>query len=155
MASFELVTLVRRLHHAIRARISEDLRARGYNDITPAHIYVFQTPRPDGVRPSELAQRTLMTKQAINHLLAGLEQRGYIERVGAEGDGRARVVRLTTKGHELTDTIQESAAEIQRRWQDALGSGRMHDLLGALERLDAIGPDPSPSSALPPTRAAR
>lgn len=147
MDSFRLVTLVRRLHHASRAQIAMELRARGYDDITPSHIYIFQTPGPDGVRPTELAQRTLMTKQAMNHLLAGLERRGYIERVAAEGDGRARVLRLTTKGRELTQVIHESAAQIEHRWEDALGTGPMHALVEALARLDALGPSPLPASA--------
>lgn len=127
--------------------MATELRARGYNDITPSHIYIFQTPGPDGVRPIELARRTLMTKQAMNHLLAGLEQRGYIERVAAEGDGRARVIRLTTKGRELTQIIHESAAQVEHRWEDALGSEPTHALVEALERLDALGPSPSPGSA--------
>jgi DNA-binding MarR family transcriptional regulator len=140
MDSFRLVTLIRRLHLAIRAQLTEDLRARGYHDITPSHIYVFQTPGPDGVRPTELAARALMTKQAMNHLLTGLEERGYIERVTATGDGRARVLRLTPKGRRLTKLIQETSADIERRWSESLGSARMHDLLTALEHLDTIGP---------------
>ena len=80
MDSFRLVTLIRRLHLAIRAEIAEQVRAAGYDDIAPAHLYVFQTPGPCGVRPTELAERTLMTKQAMNHLLSGLEAGGYLER---------------------------------------------------------------------------
>lgn len=92
MASFRLVTLIRRLHLAVRAELLEHVHAAGYDDITAAHIYVFQTPGPDGLRPTELADRTLMTKQAMNHLLAGLEAGGYIQRVSVDGDGRARVL---------------------------------------------------------------
>ena len=39
-----------------------------------------------------------MTKQATNHLLSGLEARGYIQRVAAAGDGRGKVLRMTTRG---------------------------------------------------------
>jgi DNA-binding MarR family transcriptional regulator len=140
MDSFRFVTLIRRLHLAIRAQLTEELRARGYDDITPSHIYAFQTPGPDGVRPTELAQRALMTKQAMNHLLAGLEERGYIQRVTAAGDGRARVLKLTTKGRRLTNLIQQTSTEIERRWEESLGPARMRDLRAALEHLDAIGP---------------
>jgi DNA-binding MarR family transcriptional regulator len=133
---FRGITLVRRLHLAVRAEIVEVVRARGHDDITPAHIYVFQTPGPDGLRPTELAQRALTTKQAMNHLLAGLEERGYLERVTTPGDGRARVLRLTRKGRQLTELIQTTSAEIERRWEDRLGRARMDEFLVALDLLD-------------------
>jgi DNA-binding MarR family transcriptional regulator len=137
---FRAITLIRRLHLAIRAEIADALRNHGYRDITPAHIYVFQTPGPDGVRPTELANRVLMTKQAMNHLLAGLEQRGYLKRVTGPGDGRARVLRLTSKGRRLTNLIQASSVEIERRWQNELGATRLQNLVDDLSRLDRIGP---------------
>jgi DNA-binding MarR family transcriptional regulator len=144
MDSFRLITLVRRLHLAVRAELADELRARGYDDITPAHIYVFQTPGPDGVRPTELAQRALMTKQAMNHLLGGLEQRGYLERVAAPGDGRARVLRLTRDGRRLTELIQETSAGIERRWEAELGSDRLAEIGEELARLDKTFADDRP-----------
>jgi DNA-binding MarR family transcriptional regulator len=139
MESFRVVTLLRRLHVSIRLHVTEELRATGYDDITAAHLSVFQTPGPDGMRPTELARRTLITKQAMNHLLAGLEARGYLERVASEGDGRARVLRLTSKGRQLMKIIQQRAAEIERRWAEALGPARTRELVAALEDLDALG----------------
>jgi DNA-binding MarR family transcriptional regulator len=138
MDSFRLVTLIRRLHLAIRAELAEELRGRGYDDITPAHIYVFQTPGPDGVRPTELARRTLTTKQAMNHLLGSLEERGYLERVATTGDGRARVLRLTAKGRRLTALIQEISAGIERRWELELGAAATAEIRAGLERLDGL-----------------
>jgi DNA-binding MarR family transcriptional regulator len=133
---FRAITLIRRLHLAVRAEIADVLRDQGYADITPAHIYVFQTPGPDGVRPTELAQRALITKQAMNHLLAGLEQRGYLERVTTPGDRRARVLRLTGQGHRLTELIQATSTAIERRWERRLGPAGMDELLRMLDRLD-------------------
>jgi DNA-binding MarR family transcriptional regulator len=135
MASFRLVTLIRRLHLAVRAELLEHVHAAGYDDITAAHIYVFQTPGPDGARPTELAERTLMTKQAMNHLLVGLEAGGYIQRVSVEGDGRARVLRLTSKGRTLTDIIQERSAAIEGRWSKQLGTRHLRELVTALGEL--------------------
>jgi DNA-binding MarR family transcriptional regulator len=75
----------------------------------------------------------------MNHLLGGLEQRGYLERVAASGDGRARVVELTSKGRELTSLIQELSARIEAGWERELGSKRTADVRAALERLDELG----------------
>lgn len=135
MESFRLVTAIRRLHLAIRAEIVEGVHALGFDDITPSHVYVFQTPGPDGARPTELARRALMTKQSMNHLLASLERGGYLDRVGGNGDGRARILQLTPKGHRLTSAIQEIAAGIEHRWAEHLGQPEITDLTGRLVQL--------------------
>jgi DNA-binding MarR family transcriptional regulator len=59
--------------------------ARGFSDLTQAHLSVLVYPPPDGVRPSELADRIFMTKEALNYLLKQLEDRGYIERRSEKG----------------------------------------------------------------------
>jgi DNA-binding MarR family transcriptional regulator len=139
MDSFRVITLIRRLHLAIRAQILEEVHAQGFDDITASHIYVFQTPGPDGIRPTELARRTLMSKQSMNHLLAKLEESGYLRRVDADGDGRGRVLRLTPKGRRLTTALLAASADIERRWTQALGTTRLRDLTSVLEELDGLG----------------
>jgi DNA-binding MarR family transcriptional regulator len=133
-----LATLIRRLHLAIRHKVHADLRRAGFDDLTPAHIYVFQTPGPDGARPTELAARTNMTKQAMNHLLTFLEDRGYVERVSAPGDGRGKVVRLTPRGRKVARIVQASARELEGEWLRRLGRSRIESLRTALRDVDAL-----------------
>jgi DNA-binding MarR family transcriptional regulator len=133
-----LSSLVRRIHHEIRHRVIDEVRAHGYHDISQAHMYVFARPGPDGCRPSELAQRTLSTKQALNHLLAGLEANGYLRRVPDTDDGRGTIVRLTAKGRKLTKLIHSTADGVQRDWARELGASRMEDLLRLLSDVDEI-----------------
>ena len=133
-----LSSLVRRIHHEIRRRLLDELRTQGYTDISQAHMYVFARPGPDGCRPTELAQRAITTKQAMNHLLSGLEANGYLRRVLDPNDGRGSIVRLTAKGRKLTSLIHRTASAIQREWADELGASRMEDLLRLLTDIDAI-----------------
>src|SRR3954471_3995225 len=65
---------------AVQQRMLERLHERGFDDLDAAHLNVFQHPGPQGVRPSELAARLRMSKQALNYLLGQLERRGYLER---------------------------------------------------------------------------
>lgn len=141
MESFRLVTTIRRLHLAIRAEIVDGVHRLGFDDITPSHIYIFQTPGPDGARPTELARRALMSKQSMNHLLASLEKGGYLERVDGGDDGRARVLRLTPRGHRLTTAIQEIAAGIEHRWSEQLGHPEIRHLTGSLAQLAELEGD--------------
>ncbi len=126
-----------------------DVRAAGFGDLTPAHLYVFQLPGPDGVRPTELAARMNMTKQATNHLLAGLEVRGYIQRVAAAGDGRGQVLRLTARGREVTRIMNQSALRLEGEWAGRLGDQALDRLRHELAELADIAGDPPPTHRAP------
>jgi DNA-binding MarR family transcriptional regulator len=71
----------------------------------------------------------------MNHLLAGLEAGGYIQRVSVDGDRRARMLRITSKGRNLTDIIQERSAAIERRWSERLGAQHLQALMADLGEL--------------------
>ena len=136
-----LTTLTRRIHLTARRRIHADVQAAGFDDLTPAHLYVFQLPGPDGVRPIELAARMNMTKQATNHLLSGLEARGYIERLADANDGRAKVLRTTRRGREMARVMQESSLRIENEWARRLGGQALERLRKDLINLGEIAGD--------------
>ena len=140
-----LATPIRHIHLTIRRRVHADVRAAGFGDLTPAHLYVFQLPGPDGVRPTELAARMNMTKQAANHLLSGLEARGYIQRVAAAGDGRGKVLRLTARGREGTRIMNESALRLEDEWAHRLGGEALERLRQELAELAGIADDSASS----------
>jgi hypothetical protein len=52
----------------------------------------------------------------------------------------AAKVRAASACRRLTNLIQQTSTEIERRWEESLGPARMRDLRAALEHLDAIGP---------------
>jgi DNA-binding MarR family transcriptional regulator len=106
---------------AIHRRLIADLNEAGFDDLRLPHIAVLSYPGPDGCRPSELAERAGISKQAMNQLLQSLEQLGYIERSDAEEDGRARVVHLTERGNAAWYKEFEILAEIEVEWRAILG----------------------------------
>src|SRR5580692_9241917 len=63
-----------------RRRILDALIRAGFDDLNHAHLVVFQYPPPEGMRPTDLADRALVTKQAMNYLLNQLETLGYVKR---------------------------------------------------------------------------
>ena len=85
-----------------------------------------------------------MTKQSVGEVTSDLEQRGYVERVPDPSDGRAKIIRLTERGHEaqalgfgLIDEIEQRVGRAVRR-----GAGRraLRDALEAItaERLEGV-----------------
>jgi DNA-binding MarR family transcriptional regulator len=113
--------LLRLPAQAIHRRIVAGLNGGGFRDLRLAHMGVLQYPGPDGRRPSELAERAGMSKQAMNQLLRSLERLGYIRRRDAQKGGRARVVHFTRRGHAAWAKIHEVLAEIETEWRATLG----------------------------------
>ena len=120
---------------AIRARVHAAVSAAGFDDLGPAHLNILQAPTPDGVRPSDLAARGQMTKQAANRLIRHLERRGYLRLEPDPTDQRARIVRLTERGWQLIATIRATVEEIEREWSRRIGASRFKELRRTLADL--------------------
>jgi DNA-binding MarR family transcriptional regulator len=109
---------------AIQRRIIEELNAAGFDDLRQPHMAVLQFPGPEGVRPTVLAERAEMSKQAMNQLLRSLESLGYITRSDDPHERRARIVRLTGRGHAAYAKIHDILREIEGEWRAVLGPER-------------------------------
>lgn len=117
---------------AIHRRLLRELNAAGFDDLRLPHMAVLQFPGPDGVRPATLAERAGMSKQAMNQLLGSLEGFGYIVRTDAPGEGGARVVHSTQRGHAAYAKIIDTLRDIEREWNIELGPERFAQLKGLL-----------------------
>jgi len=107
----------------VNQRMLAGLHERGYEDVVPAYLSVMQYPGPQGMRPSDLAARSGMTRQALNYLLGQMERRGYLERV-EEDDPRFKRIQLTTRGVELGTAMREIVGELEDEWTGLLGGDR-------------------------------
>ena len=72
---------------AVQRRMLERLHEGGYDDLDAAHLSVFGYPGPQGLRPSELAARLRISKQALNYLLGELERE-----LGLSGRRKRRIL---------------------------------------------------------------
>ena len=124
--------LLRLPAQAIHRRLIKDLNAAGFEGLSLPHIAVLQFPGPDGVRPSTLAERAGMSKQAMNQLLGTLEGLGYIVRSVVPNEGGARIVRFTKRGHAAFAKIVDILREIEREWSTELGPKRFAQLKALL-----------------------
>lgn len=106
---------------AIHRRLIRDLNAAGFDDLRLPHIAVLQYPGPDGARPSVLADRVGMSKQAMNQLLSSLERLGYVTRSGDDAGGRVRIVRFTARGRAAYAAIHDILRDVEAEWSAALG----------------------------------
>src|SRR5437763_12600756 len=113
---------------AVQRHMLERLHERGFDDFDAAYLNVFQYPGPQGARPSELAARLRMTKQAVNYLLGELERLDYLQRRPDPDDLRSKRVALTRRGKSVVRVIREAVGELEAEWAQQLGPTRFAQL---------------------------
>ena len=130
--------LLRLPWEAVQERMLERLHAGGCADFDASYLTVFQYPGPQGQRPSELAGRLRISKQALNHLLGQLEQRGYISRDPDPEDQRSKRISLTERGTRAGLVIREAVREMEESWERQLGARRFAQLRSLLQELNEV-----------------
>ena len=128
------------LGRAVRAMsgtMMAKVASRGFNGMTPAFASLMPLLDATGARPSTLAQRAGITKQAISQLVRELETRGYVEQVPDSTDTRAKIVRLTKRGVALHAASAEVRLELQSVALAKLGKSRVSRLRRDLIELAA------------------
>jgi DNA-binding MarR family transcriptional regulator len=121
---------------SVQRHMLERLHDSGFDDLDAAHLNVFQYPGPQGARPTELASRLRISKQALNYLLGELERLGYLERRPDPDDLRSKRVALTPRGTSAIGVIREAVGEVETAWAKQLGPRRFAELRNLLLELD-------------------
>jgi DNA-binding MarR family transcriptional regulator len=130
--------LLRMPWEAVQEHMLERLHANGFADFDASYLIVVQYPGPQGERPSDLAARLRMSKQALNHLLGQLERLGYLERRPDPDDRRSKRISLTPRGVKVATTIREAVAEMEDTWTRQLGPKRFNQLRTLLHDLGEL-----------------
>jgi DNA-binding MarR family transcriptional regulator len=130
--------LLRMPLETVRGHMLERLHEHGFTDLEPAHLIVLQYPGPQGARPSELAARLRISKQALNYQLGQLERLGYLERQPDPDDMRSKRVVLTQRAESAVPVIREAVAEVETGWAQQLGPERFTQLRDLLIELNQL-----------------
>jgi DNA-binding MarR family transcriptional regulator len=120
--------------------ISAGVRARGFDDLRPAHGFAFARLAAGGATITQLAGHLDVTRQAAAQLVDELAAKGYVERRPHPGDARARLITLTGKGWACTRAAEAAMADTIRPWAAMLGERRLRALRDDLIRLAPHGP---------------
>lgn len=134
----ELGVLLFVANRALEQRAFDAVVAAGITDITLAQARVAARIGPDGSRVTDLAEQARVTKQSAAFLVEQLEAAGYVERVPDPTDGRARLVRVTSRARPV---VQAANAEVQRvlaEWSDHVGEERLRQMHETLRDLREI-----------------
>jgi DNA-binding MarR family transcriptional regulator len=119
-----VVALLRMAWEEAIPEVHEGLVDAGFDDVRPAYRIVLRDVLTAGLRPTELAGRLGMSKQAANDVLRELEAGGYITLVPDPDDGRAKRIVATERGTALVQTAARISGDIAGRWAARVGEQR-------------------------------
>lgn len=134
--------LLRMAWEQVQDEVYEKLKAEGFLDLRAAHRPLMRYPPIDGLRPSQLAARTSLSKQAANDLLRDLEKMGYLRLDPDPSDGRARIIRLTDRGWRFQHVSAHLSKAVGERWAKAIGQDRFDAFTETLRTIIALGEKP-------------
>lgn len=122
----------------LERRAHDAIVAAGITDITLAQARVAARISPHGSRVSDLADQARVTKQSAAFLVEQLEAAGYVERVPDPTDGRARLVRLTTRARRVAEVADAEVERVLAEWADHVGEERLRQVHETLRDLREI-----------------
>jgi DNA-binding MarR family transcriptional regulator len=117
--------------------MDRDAEASGRLPFSEHHILAtLSDGPPDGIRPTELAERAALTKSGLTRAIDRLESQRLIERRPCPRDARGQLIVLTIKGrHLLRRSAPEHFRSIARNFADHLRDREVEVLTTALERV--------------------
>lgn len=122
---------------AFESDLANKLLAKGFDDITPGNFNILRHLNPEGMRLTELARDAQISKQAIGKMIKELEEKGYVQLIPDQTDGRAKFVHLTSKGKKMINLATTLVAKMEESYQTLLGKKAYMQLRQSVGQLSA------------------
>jgi DNA-binding MarR family transcriptional regulator len=116
--------LVEQAGARLERRVTAGVAAAGH-PIRLAHSRVFVNIDRHGTRLTTLAERALMTPQAMGELVDDLADRGYLERLPDPSDRRAKLIVLTELGYEALQAAFDTIIDLEAELEALLGRDQL------------------------------
>ena len=126
---------LRVLWDELRNNMEQQLKERGFEDVSPSHGWIFHHTSEEGSRITELAAIAKITKQSMSALVTQLEASGYVKKKADPGDKRAWLLVLTAKGKKVREAGHEINFLFEKKWEEKLGKTNYSQLRQLLARL--------------------
>lgn len=125
-----LGVLVKETQSILNQRMDEVLRPLGLT--VPQYACITALRDTPGISGSELARRTFVSRQSVNVLLKGLEEREMIVRADTFGPRGKRAIDVTPKASALLDQARPAVTAVVDRMTGTLTSAELDQLTGLL-----------------------
>ncbi|MDH2435841.1 MarR family transcriptional regulator [Pokkaliibacter sp. MBI-7] len=125
--------LIGRLDRALNRHIRQAIAPLGLTIGQYTALSVFSTRGQ--LSNAQLAERTMVSPQAANELIKGMEARGWIERQPDPNHGRIIQISLTAEGHALLTQCDDAIAELEAQMLEELSEDEQGTLQKQLRNL--------------------
>jgi DNA-binding MarR family transcriptional regulator len=124
---------------AMTRAMDRDAEATGRLLFSEHHILAaLSEGPPEGIRPTELAERSALTKSGLTRAIDRLEEQRLIERRACPSDARGQLIVMTAQGRRvLRRSAPEHFRSIARNFADHLTDREIDVITAALERVTA------------------
>jgi DNA-binding MarR family transcriptional regulator len=116
---------------ALADRLARDHAAAG-DELRPAHGFVVRALHRSPLALTDLAAQLGISKQAVAVVVDEMVAHGYAERRADPGDGRRKLIALTTRGEAIRERALRTSAAIERELAGELGEDAVKTLRAAL-----------------------
>lgn len=134
-SDLDLTSLLSLSYNSTINELHEKLSELGFDDIRPAHGFMFKCIIPNGATGIEISEYLGITKQAVSKMVDFLEKCGYVMRQTHPTDKRGKIIVLTERGWLVVKAKEKILTEIEGRWSAKIGSERMQVLKGDLLKI--------------------
>ncbi|MGN7409808.1 MarR family winged helix-turn-helix transcriptional regulator [Sporosarcina sp. SAFN-010] len=134
-SDLDLTSLLSLSYNSTINELHEKLSELGFDDIRPAHGFMFKCIIPNGATGIEISEYLGITKQAVSKMVDFLEKSGYVMRQTHPTDKRGKIIVLTERGWLVVKAKEKILTEIEGRWSAKIGSERMQVLKGDLLKI--------------------
>lgn len=135
--------VLRRAAASLRSALAEDLRPLELS--AAQHACLELLGRSPGLSSSDLARGAFVSRQSMNLVLRGLQDRELVTRPDVAPQGRALPTRLTGQGREKLNAANTVARAVEKRMLAAVPEKRRtkfrSDLAACAEALAAYSPE--------------
>jgi DNA-binding MarR family transcriptional regulator len=109
----KLVAGLERLSQVFRVLLWERAHDQGLSPIQARVLLDLRFRAEEGRRVGTLAEQFSLTAATVSDALTTLSEKGLVTKVPDPDDRRARIVRLTTEGKDLADTLSTWAEPVR------------------------------------------
>ncbi len=135
---FAILTMA--VARAVSDRLNQAVTAAGIDDMRAPFGFLIRALAGRDRTLTELAQLLDVTKQAAIKVVDEMESRGFLERIADPGDGRAKLLRLTSKAVHVREVALAASAEMEEELRTRIGADQVEIVRAAfLAFLDANG----------------
>jgi DNA-binding MarR family transcriptional regulator len=137
-----LILLVNRADRAMQGDMVRTAHELGYPQVKQAHNAVFGALGGAGARATDLAVRAGITRQSMGEIVRELVGLGFVTMEPDPLDRRAKLIKYTPAGVELTNGGFQHILDLEGRFAKEFGAERYEQVRDVLEQVvELLEPD--------------